>query len=156
LPEIQGDENESAADFVTAFYSELHTPESEYRGLVNMSENRVYPRIQSDWKLYLESPEGKREVGYVKDISLTGASLQFVKEYGLEPGKHRFTLKLTNSQLEPSELIITGLKEWERREQNEVFLGIAIDRLDREKRSSFVRFLSRSDKLKAEAILLED
>lgn len=121
-----------------------------------MSENRAYPRIQSDWKIYLESPEGKREIGYVKDISLSGASLQFVKEYGLEPGKHRFTLKLTNSQLEPSELIITGLKEWERREQNEVFLGIAIDRLDREKRSSFVRFLSRSDKLKAEAILLED
>jgi len=121
-----------------------------------MSENRAYPRIQSDWKIYLESPEGKREVGYVKDISLSGASLQFVKEYGLEPGKHRFTLKLTNSQLEPSELIITGLKEWERREQNEVFLGIAIDRLDREKRSSFVRFLSRSDKLEAEAIFLED
>lgn len=121
-----------------------------------MSENRVYPRIQSDWKLFLESSKGKREIGYVKDISLTGASLQFVKEYGLEPGKHRFTLKLTNSQLEPTELIISGLKEWERREQNEIFLGIAIDRLDREKRSSFVRFLSRSDKLQAEAILLED
>jgi len=121
-----------------------------------MSENRVYPRIQSDWKMYLESPEGKREIGYVKDISLSGASLQFVKEYGLESGKHRFTLKLTNRQLKPSELIISGLKEWERTEQNEVFLGIALDRLDREKRSSFVRFLSRSDKLQAEAILLED
>jgi hypothetical protein len=121
-----------------------------------MSENRVYPRIQSDWKLYLESAEGKREVGYVKDISLGGASLHFTTEYGLEPGKHRFTLKLTNSQLEPSELTISGLKEWERREKNEVFLGITLDRLDREKRSSFVRFLSRSDKLQAEAILLED
>jgi len=121
-----------------------------------MSENRVYPRIESDWKLFLESAGEKREVGYVKDISLTGASLHFVKEYGLEPGKHRFTLKLTNSQLDPSELIITGLKEWERREKNEVFLGIMIDRLDREKRSTFVRFLSRSDKLQAEAILLED
>jgi hypothetical protein len=121
-----------------------------------MSEKRVYPRIHSDWKLYLESPEGKREVGFVKDISLSGASLQFVKEYGLEPGKHRFTLKLTNSQLEPAELIISGLKEWERREKNEVFLGISIDKLEREKRSSFVRFLSRSDKLQAEAILLED
>jgi hypothetical protein len=121
-----------------------------------MSENRVYPRIESDWKLFLESAGEKREVGYVKDISLTGASLHFVKEHGLEPGKHRFTLKLTNSQLDPSELIITGLKEWERREKNEVFLGIMIDRLDREKRSTFVRFLSRSDKLQAEAILLED
>lgn len=120
-----------------------------------MSENRVYPRIQSDWKLFLESSKGKREIGYVKDISLSGASLQFVKEYGLEPGKHRFTLKLTNSQLEPAELIISGLKEWERREKNEVFLGIAIDRLGRDKRSIFVRFLSRSDKLHAEAILLE-
>ena len=109
-----------------------------------MSEHRVYPRIQSDWKLYLESGEGKREVGYVKDISLSGASLHFTTECGLEPGKHRFTLKLTNSQLEPAELIISGLKEWERREENEVFLGIALDRLDREKRSGFVRFLSRS------------
>jgi len=156
LPEIQSDENELTADCIAAFYSELSYPESEHGGLANMSEDRVYPRIQSDWKLYLESPAGKREVGYVKDISLSGASLQFVKEYGLEPGKHRFTLKLTNSQLEPSELIITGLKEWERKEQNEVFVGIAIDRLEREKRSSFVRFLSRSDKLQAEAILLED
>ncbi len=121
-----------------------------------MSESRVYPRIQSDWKLYLEGPEGKREVGYVKDISLSGASLQFVKEYNLEPGKHRFSLKLTNSQLEPTELIISGLKEWERKEQNEVFLGIIIDRLDRKKRSRFVQFLSRSDKLEAEAILLEE
>ena len=121
-----------------------------------MSENRVYPRIQSDWKLYLERPEGKQEVGYVKDISLTGASLHFTTENGLQPWKHRFTLKLTNSQLEPKELIITGLKEWERREKNEFFLGIMIDRLERDKRSSFVRFLSRSDKLQAEAILLED
>jgi hypothetical protein len=120
-----------------------------------MGENRVYPRIESDWKLYLETSKGKREVGYVKDISLSGASLHFVKEYGLEPGKHRFTLKLTNSQLDPSELIISGLKEWERREKNEVFLGIAIDRLEREQRSNFVRFLSRSDRLQAEAILLE-
>ncbi len=121
-----------------------------------MSESRVYPRIESEWKLFLESPEGKREVGYVKDISLSGASLHFVKEYGLKPGKHRFTLKLTNSRLDPSELIISGLKEWERREKNEVFLGIMIERLDREKRANFVRFLSRSDKLQAEAILLED
>jgi len=121
-----------------------------------MSEDRVYPRIQSDWKLYLESPEGKQEVGYVKDISLSGASLQFVESYALEPGKHRFSIKLTNNQLEPAELIISGLKEWERREENEVFLGIAIDRLDREKRSSFIRFLSRSDKLQAEAALLEE
>jgi hypothetical protein len=120
-----------------------------------MSENRVYPRIESDWKLYLETPEGKREVGYVKDISLTGASLHFVKKQDLEPGKHRFTLKLSNRQLDPSELTISGLKEWERREKNEVFLGIAIERLEREKRSTFVRFLSRSDKLQAEAILLE-
>ena len=121
-----------------------------------MSENRVYPRIQSDWKLYLESREGKREIGYVKDISLSGASLHFTTEYGLEPGKHRFTVKLTNSQLEPTELTISGLKEWERREKNEVFLGITLDRLDREKRSVFVRFLSRSDKLHAEAFLLEE
>jgi len=121
-----------------------------------MSENRVYPRIQSDWKLYLESPEGKREVGYVKDISLSGASLLFVKEYGLEPGKHLFTLQINNRQMEPKMLVISGLKEWERKEQNEVFLGITIDRLDREKRSIFVQFLSRSDKLQAEAILLEE
>jgi hypothetical protein len=121
-----------------------------------MLENRVYPRIQSDWKLYLERPEGKLEVGYVKDISLSGTSLHFVKEYGLVPGKHRFTLKLSNSQLDPSELTITGLKEWERREENEVFVGIAIEKLEREKRAAFVRFLSRSDKLQAEAILLED
>ena len=121
-----------------------------------MSESRVYPRIESDWKLFLERAGRKREVGYVRDISLSGASLHFVKEYDLDPGKHRFTLKLTNSRLDPSELIIKGLKEWERREKNDVFLGISIDRLDREKRSSFVRFLSRSDKLQAEAILLEE
>ena len=121
-----------------------------------MSESRVYPRIESDWKLFQESAGQKREVGYVKDISLSGASLHFIKEQDLEPGKHRFTLKLTNNQLDPSELTITGLKEWERREKNEVFLGITIERLDRDKRSTFIRFLSRSDKLRAEAILLED
>jgi len=123
---------------------------------MTMNDKRVYPRIHSDWKLYLESKAGKREVGYVRNISLSGASLHFVKEYGLDPQKHRFTLKLTNSQLEPSELIISGLKEWEITEHNKVFLGISIDRLERDKRSSFVRFLSRSDKLQAEAILLED
>lgn len=121
-----------------------------------MENNRVYPRIESGWKLFLETGPTKREVGYVKDISLSGASLQFTRDYELQPGRHRFTLKLKNSQLEPEELLISGLKEWERREGNEVFLGIALERLDKGKRSAFVRFLSRSDKLEAEASLLEE
>ena len=121
-----------------------------------MSERRVYPRIESDWKLYLESSEGKREIGYVLNISLTGASMQIEKDYDLDPEKHRFTLKLANSQLDPSELIITGLKEWEYIENNVLFVGLAIDEIDRDERKKFVRFLSRSDKLKAEAILLEE
>ena len=121
-----------------------------------MSEKRAFPRIQSDWKLYVEGPKGKSEVGYLKDISLSGASLHFSKEYDLDRDKHRFTLKLTNNQIDPAELIISGLKEWEVIERNEVFLGISIDLLERAKRSSFVRFLSRSDKLQAEATIVQD
>lgn len=119
-----------------------------------MDNRRVYPRIQSDWKLLLETDEGTKEIGYVTDISLSGASLRFTSEYELDEERHRFTLTLRNRQLEPDELVISGLKEWEKPGKNEVFLGIALDGLDREKRSAFVRFLSRSDKLEAEAILL--
>jgi hypothetical protein len=120
-----------------------------------MKEQRAYPRIKSDWQLYLSSGGGQKPIGYVRDISLSGALLFFSQDYELDPDKHRFTLRLKNAQLEPPELVISGLKEWERRQKNEVFLGLALERLDRDKRNTLVRFLSRSDKLQAQAFLLE-
>ena len=77
-----------------------------------MIEKRIHPRIDSDWPLFFITDEGQKRIGYVKNISLSGASLIFAKEYSLIPEKHNFTLKLRNPQLEPSELSIAGLKEW--------------------------------------------
>jgi hypothetical protein len=118
-------------------------------------EKRAYPRIQSDWRLFLAVGGLQKPIGYVKDISLTGALLFFTEEYELDPDKHRFTLKFKNPQLDPSELVISGLKEWEKREKNEIFLGITLEKLEKEKRTVFIHFLSRSDKLQAQAFLLE-
>ena len=120
-----------------------------------MKEKRVYPRIKSDWQLFLATGETQKPIEYVRDISLSGASLFFSEDYELDPSKHRFTLQLKNRQLEPSELIISGLKEWETREKNEVFLGITIEKLEKEKKTTLLHFLSRSDKLEAQAFLLE-
>ncbi len=120
---------------------------------MDKGEKRGYPRIRSHWSLYLERPEGKRNIGYVKDISLSGVSLCFQGQSRLDPARERFALKLKNSRLCPSELIISGRKRWAREE--ELCLGISIGRLERKERSCFVRFLSRSDSLEAEATLLE-
>ena len=120
-----------------------------------MKDKRDYPRIRSDWRLYRSDEEGQTPIGYVRDISLTGALLFLSEDYELEPGRHRFTLKLKNEQLDPPELVIRGLKEWEKREEHEVFVGIALDDLKREERNPLVHFLSRSDKLQVQAFLLE-
>ena len=119
------------------------------------TEKRAYPRIQPDWPLYLSDKDTRRSIGYVRDISLSGALLFFSEEYELEPGKHRFTLKLKNDQLEPPELEIKGLKEWETRDKNEIFVGIALDDLKREKRSPLMHYLSRSDSIQVQAFLIE-
>jgi len=91
----------------------------------------------------------------VRDISLSGALLHFSEEYELDPERHLFTLKLRNPQIKPPELVISGLKEWEKRQKNEVFLGIVLEKLEKEKRKTLLHFLSRSDKLQAQAFLLE-
>lgn len=124
--------------------------------MVNMSEKRIYPRIDSDWPLFFITDDGQKQIGYVKNISLSGASLVFTKEYSLIPEKHNFTLRLRNPQLEPSELSIAGLKKWTKIEKNVVYLGLVLEELEKGKKSAFVRFLSRSDKLHVEAILIEN
>jgi hypothetical protein len=121
-----------------------------------MDEKRVYPRIRSDWQLFLAAEGVRKPIGYVRDISLSGALLDFNEDYVLEPGKHRFSLKLRNKQLKPSELVITGLKEWERKEKTEIFLGLLLDEMEKAKRTSLIHFLSRSDKLRVQAFLMED
>ncbi len=120
-----------------------------------MSEERIYPRIRSEWKLFLSTEGGNKQIGYIIDISLTGVLLFLSEDYKIELGKHRFTLKLENKQLSPSELTISGLKEWDKKGKNAFFLAIKLDKLDKDKRTAFIHFLSRSDKLHAQAFLLE-
>ncbi|MBA7613832.1 hypothetical protein ES703_21089 [subsurface metagenome] len=120
-----------------------------------MAEKRVFPRIVSDWPLFLQTAGGQEEIGYIKNISLSGTLLYFSKDYRLEAGKSKFMLKLKNQQLDPPELLITGLKEWTEIRENEVLLGLILEELPRDERTTFIRFLSRSEKLQVEAFLVE-
>ena len=120
-----------------------------------MDRKRVYPRIDSDWPLYLKSGEGQKRIGQVINISLSGALLHFNKDYVLEKDKNLFILKLYNRHMDPPELILEGLREWSKTEENEVSLALSIEKLHREEKSNFVRFLSRSEKLEVEAFLME-
>lgn len=120
-----------------------------------MAENRVYPRIDSDWPLFTTIAAVKKQIGYVKNISLSGALLFFSEEYKLESERHKFTMRLINPQLHPSELTLTGLKEWTVVTENEILLGLMLKELKKAEKTSFIHFLSRSDKLQVEVILLE-
>jgi hypothetical protein len=121
-----------------------------------MEERRVYPRIDSDWALYLGNTEKHRKIGHVKNISLSGVLIFFSEDYTLDPDRHRFSLILRNAHIKPSELTITGLKEWTHTGKTEIMLGLVLDALEKDKRSDFVRFLSRSDRLEVQAFLVED
>jgi hypothetical protein len=118
-------------------------------------EKRVYPRIDSEWPLFLEREGARRQIGRVKNISLSGAHLLFTEGFMLHEDRTVVTLKLVNAQITPSELIISGLREWKGAGKNEVQLGLMLNDVDKVTRSQLVRFLSRSDKLHVEAILLE-
>ncbi len=118
-------------------------------------EKRVYPRIDSEWPLFLESEGVRKQIGRVKNISLSGAHLLFTEGFMLHEDRTVVTLKLVNSRITPSELIISGLREWKGAGKNEVQLGLMLNEVDKVTRSQLVRFLSRSDKLHVEAILLE-
>jgi len=121
-----------------------------------MAEERIYPRVKSEWKLLLTTDGENKQIGYVLNISLTGVLLFLYEDYKIELGKHRFTLKLENKQLSPSELTISGLKEWNKKGKNAFFLAIKLDKLDKVKRTAFIHFLSRSDKLHVQVFLLEN
>ena len=120
-----------------------------------MAEQRVYPRIDSDWPLFLERQSTRIRIGEVKDISLSGLHLLFTEGFELKEDRTLVTVKLVNTQLTPSELIISGLREWQEVKKNEVRIGLILSDMDRETKSKLLRFLSRSDKLHVEAILLE-
>jgi hypothetical protein len=118
-------------------------------------EQRVYPRIDSEWPLFLDREDARMRIGQVKDISLSGVHLMFTEGYQLKEDRSVVTVKLINTRITPSELTISGLREWKVVKQNEVQIGIVLNDLDRETKSKLVRFLSRSEKLHVEAILLE-
>jgi len=119
-----------------------------------MIERRVYPRIETDWPLFVITDDGQKQVGHVNNISMSGALLIFSKIYDLDPEKHTFTLNLKNPHLDPSEIAIKGLKKWTRVKKNEVILSLSLEKVNREKRTRFAQLLSRSDKLHVEAMLL--
>jgi hypothetical protein len=121
-----------------------------------MDRQRVFPRIDSEWPLYLQTAEGQKRIGEVINISLSGALLHFKKDYKLDKDRNLFHLKLHNKNIDPPELTLEGLREWDKVEGKEQTLALSIEKLNREQRSNFVRFLSRSDKLEVEAILLEN
>ena len=119
-----------------------------------MIERRVYPRIETDWPLFVITDDGQKQVGHVNNISMSGALLIFSEIYDLDPEKHTFTLKLKNQQLDPSEIALKGLKNWTRVKKNEIILSLSLEKVDREKRTQFTKLLSRSDKLHVESMLL--
>jgi hypothetical protein len=121
-----------------------------------MESKRVFPRIDSDWPLYLQTAEGQKKIGQVINISLSGALLHFTRDYKLDKDKNLFHLKLHNKNIDPQELVLEGLREWSKVEGKKQTLALSIENLNREARSNFIRFLSRSDKLEVEAILLEN
>ena len=118
-------------------------------------DKRVYPRIDSEWPLFLERGGARRQIGRVRNISLSGAHLLFTEGYVLNEDRAVVTLKLVNTQIDPAELIISGLKEWKEAGKDEVQVGLILNEMEKVTRSQLVRFLSRSDKLHVEAILLE-
>jgi len=118
-------------------------------------DKRVYPRIDSEWPLFLEREGARRQIGRVKNISLSGVHLLFTEGYVLNEDRAVVTLKLVNTQIDPAELIISGLKEWKEAGKDEVQVGLILNEMEKAARSQIVRFLSRSDKLHVEAILLE-
>ena len=119
------------------------------------AEQRVYPRIDSEWPLFLERENARTRIGRVKDISLSGVHLLFTEGFQLKEDRTVLTVKLVNTRITPSELTISGLREWKEVKQNEVQIGLVLNTLDKEARSKLIRFLSRSDRLHVEAILLE-
>ncbi len=118
-------------------------------------DKRVYPRIDSEWPLFLERGGARRQIGRVRNISLSGAHLLFTEGYVLNEDRAVVTLKLVNTQIDPAELIISGLREWKEAGKDEVQVGLILNEMEKATRSQLVRFLSRSDKLHVEAILLE-
>ena len=119
-----------------------------------MIERRVYPRIETDWPLFVLTDDGQKQVGNVNNISMSGALLIFSEIYDLDPEKHTFTLKLKNQQLDPSEIALKGLKNWTRVKKNEIILSLSLEKVNRDKRTQFTKLLSRSDKLHVESMLL--
>ncbi|MCK5095621.1 MAG: hypothetical protein KAR18_12885 [Spirochaetes bacterium] len=119
-----------------------------------MIERRVFPRIETDWPLFVIADDGQKQVGHVNNISMSGALLIFSRIYDLDPEKHTFTLKLKNQHLDPSEISLKGLKKWTRVKKNEIILSLSLEKVDREKRTQFTKLLSRSDKLHVESMLL--
>lgn len=120
-----------------------------------MQDRRLFPRIESEWPLYLITAEEKKRIGYVKNISLSGAVLFFFKKQDLDPDKNNFLLKLRNPQITPEELTLEGLREWTSMEETESTLALSLEEVKGEKRKNFVRFLSRSDKLEVKAFLYQ-
>jgi len=119
-----------------------------------MIERRIYPRIETDWPLFVITDDGQKQVGHVNNISMSGALLIFSKIFDLDPENHTFTLNFKNLQLDPSEIAIKGLKNWTRVKKNEIILSLSLEKVNREKRTQFTQLLSRSDKLHVEAMLL--
>ncbi len=119
-----------------------------------MIERRIYPRIETDWPLFVLTDDGQKQVGHVNNISMSGALLIFSEIYDLDPEKHTFTLKLKNQQLDPSEIALKGLKNWTRVKKNEIILSLSLEKVNRDKRTQFTKLLSRSDKLHVESMLL--
>ena len=117
-----------------------------------MEDKRVYPRIGSQWPIYVVRDHQRKQVGRILNISLTGICIE-LEGSDVDSTDYSTTITLKNESVWPPELVVHGTRRWKSAEEGTIVIGLELDDIESDTREALIHYLSRNDALSVDCLL---
>ena len=112
-----------------------------------MHERRNEPRREADWPVFLRSSDGKKKIGGVADISLSGIKVVLNDSVEIGDAEGTYDLYLCSIQSPMDLMNITGHAVWHSQSDRSLTIGLELEHLDEKIRSMLKEYIEHQDDL---------
>ncbi len=113
----------------------------------NINERRKEPRHEADWPVFLRSDNGKKQIGDVADISLSGIKIMLSDTDKISSAARSYDLYLYRTR-SPMDLVnIAGRVVWSAMAGANLTIGLELKNLDADTRKVLKEYIDNKEEL---------
>ncbi|MBN1646959.1 MAG: PilZ domain-containing protein [Spirochaetales bacterium] len=113
----------------------------------NINERRKELRHEADWPVFLRSDDGKKQIGDVADISLSGIKIMLSDTDKISSAARSYDLYLYRTRF-PMDLVnIAGRVVWSAQAGHNLTIGLELKNLDADTRKILKEYIDNKEEL---------